>query len=48
MEDRRQQRCVMSQEGMCKSDYGNGIKCNGKNIPVRCPYNNLMENEEKN
>ena len=32
------QTCIMEVDGVCRSDYNYGNKCDGKNIPKDCPY----------
>jgi len=39
----KKQRCSMSVNKKCNSDYGKKIRCDGYKIPKECPYNFLRE-----
>ena len=39
MEDK--QTCIMEKDGICRSDYNYGCKCDGVNLPKSCPYANF-------
>jgi hypothetical protein len=30
--------CIFLKDGLCNSDYGKGITCDGINVPKNCPY----------